>query len=122
MNAPCAHLGLALLDQDSRGAVDSKQLARLGEFATQKATTDGPTELGLGLPELRRYMDANFERAAGRRRRVDRALMNGEWPVLLKVMGKDGPDGRYLSLSDAQDLFNKRRLPDQMSGKTKRRA
>jgi hypothetical protein len=33
-------------------------------------------------------MDANFARAAGRRRRIDRRLMNGEWPILLQVMGK----------------------------------
>jgi len=57
---------------------------------------------------------AGFERAAGRRRLVDRRLMDGEWPVLLKVMGKDGPDGRYLSVADVRSLFVDRRLPRRM--------
>ena len=74
----------------------------------------GRTEPGLGLRELERFMRANSERAAGRRRCIDRALMNGEWPVLLKVMGKDGPNGRYLSLKEVEVLFKKRQLPDRM--------
>lgn len=66
------------------------------------------------LPELRAYMDANFERAAGRRRLVDRPLMNGEWPILLKVMGKTGTAGRYLSLKEVEELFVKQRLLKRM--------
>ena len=100
---------------DSRGEVDRKELARIRGFACQKAAADGSSEMGLGLPELRAFMDANFERAAGRRRRIDRALMIGEWPVLLKVMGKEGPDGRYLSLGEVEILFTQRRLPLRMS-------
>jgi hypothetical protein len=60
-------------------------------------------------------MDANFARAAGRRRTIDRTLMIGEWPVLLKVMGKEGPGGRYLVLQDVIDLFRKRSLPERMN-------
>ena len=59
-------------------------------------------------------MDANYARAAGRRRLVDRALMNGEWPILLKVMGKKGKAGRYLGLKEVEELFTKRRLPARM--------
>lgn len=40
--------------------------------------------------------------------------MDGEWPVLLKVMGKDGPGGRYLALAEVRDLFERRRLPQRM--------
>jgi len=100
---------------DSRGAVDTKELTRLRGFAKQKVHTDGSSELGLGLSELRSYMDANFERAAGRRRLIDRTLMIGEWPVLLRVMGKEGSTGRYLSLRDVEDLFTMRRLPARMT-------
>jgi len=100
---------------DARGAVDAKELARLRGFATRKVDTKGSAEPGLGLTELRAYMDANFERAAGRRRLIDRTLMIGEWPVLLKVMGKQGSAGRYLSLRDVEDLFTKRRLPVRMT-------
>jgi hypothetical protein len=99
---------------DPRGNVDSKELARLRGFAKRKASKGGSSELGLALPELRAYMDANFERAAGRRRLIDRTLMIGEWPVLLKVLGKEGTTGRYLSLRDVEELFIKRRLPERI--------
>jgi hypothetical protein len=99
---------------DSQGKVDKKELARLGEFAKEKRDAKGQAEPGLALPELRAYMDANFARAAGRRRLVDRQLMNGEWPILLNVMGKKGKGGRYLSLKEVEELFTKRRLPARM--------
>lgn len=76
---------------------------------------DGSSELGLGLAELRASMDANFARAAGCRRMIDRTLMIGKWPVLLKVMGKAGPDGRYLVLQDIIDLFRQRSFPERMN-------
>jgi hypothetical protein len=60
-------------------------------------------------------MDANFKRAAGQRRAIDRALMNGEWPVLLKVMGKNAVGGRYLSCAEVSTLFTERKLPQRMS-------
>jgi hypothetical protein len=99
---------------DAHGQVDAAQLARLREFAVSKKSAGGRAEPGLGPRELKHFMDANFERAAGHRRLIDRALMNGEWPVLLKVMGKAGPDGRYLSLKEVEMLFNKRQLPERM--------
>ena len=99
---------------DARGTVDANELSRLQGFAKEKTTADGSSELGLGLAELRAYMDANFARAAGRRRTIDRALMIGEWPVLLKVMGKEGPGGRYLVIQDVIDLFRKRSFPERM--------
>lgn len=100
---------------DARGAVDAKELSRLRGFARKKPGADGSSELGLGLAELRAYMDANFARAAGSRRMIDRTLLIGEWPVLLKVMGKEGPGGRYLGLQDIIDLFRKRSLPERMN-------
>jgi hypothetical protein len=100
---------------DARGAVDAKELLRLQGFAKEKSTADGSSELGLGLAELRAYMDANFARAAGHRRMIDRTLMIGEWPVLLKVMGREGPGGRYLVLQDVIDLFRKRSFPERMN-------
>lgn len=100
---------------NARGAIDAKQVSRLREFACEKQNDDGSSELGLGLAELRAYMDANFARAAGRRRSIDRTLMIGEWPVLLKVMGKQGPGGRYLGLQDVIDLFKHRRFPERMT-------
>ena len=100
---------------NARGAIDAKQVSRLRNFAKEKSHHDGSTELGLGLAELRAYMDANFARAAGRRRAIDRTLMIGEWPVLLRVMGKEGQDGRYLGLQDVIDLFKNRSFPERMN-------
>jgi hypothetical protein len=100
---------------DALGAINAKEVSRLREFAREKPNGDGSSELGLGLAELRAYMDANFARAAGRRRAIDRTLMIGEWPVLLKVMGKEGSGGRYLSLQDVIDLFKSRRFPERMN-------
>jgi hypothetical protein len=99
---------------DASGHVDGAELDRLDTFARLYPSAAGRREGGLGADELGRYMDANFERAAGRRRLVDRRLMDGEWPVLLKVMGKDGPDGRYLSVAEVRSLFVDRRLPRRM--------
>ena len=97
---------------DSCGRIDEAELARLDTFAIDVTDAEtGRVERGLGADQLRRMMDANFARAAGRRRRIDRALMNGEWPVLLKVMGKNAGSGRYLSVDEVRALFSERRLP-----------
>jgi len=91
-------------------------LQRLASFASTKRTPQGDSELGLSLQEVTAMMDANFDRARGTRRRIDRALMDGEWPVLLDVMGKDDADGgRYLSVSEVQTLFQDRRLPPRLA-------
>jgi hypothetical protein len=96
------------------GEVDARELARLGGFAKPRRRPDGRLESGLRLAQLTAYMDANFARAAGHRRWIDRSLMRGEWPVLLQVMGKPGAEGRYLSLRDVTELFKRRRLPTRM--------
>ena len=104
---------------DAQGQIDAGELARLDDFAVDKRTTRGRKERGLGTAELKRFMDANFERARDDRRRIDRQLMDGEWPVLLKVMGLDGPDGRYLSVGDLHRLFVERKLPPRMRERLK---
>lgn len=110
--------GSGILDATAR-VVDA-QLARLDEFASDKLDAGGRTERGLDLGELTRMMDANFARAAGRRRRIDRRLMDGEWPVLLKVMGKEGRNGRYLSVDEVRRLFSERTLPERMTSRLQR--
>ncbi len=101
---------------DAHGQFQAEQLQRLATFATAKRTPQGSSELGLSLPEVTTMMDANFARARGTRRRIDRALMDGEWPVLLEVIGKDDADGaRYLSVEDVWTLFQDRRLPQRLA-------
>jgi hypothetical protein len=96
---------------DAAGCIDERELARLDQFATDKADASGTVERGLGIEQLRAMMDANFARAKGKRRKIDRALMNGEWPILLRVMGKASANGRYLSLLELRTLLVDRRLP-----------
>lgn len=108
-------VGSGILDAQAR--VVMAELDRLAEFASPQAGADGHAEPGLDLAALKRYMDANAERARGRRRLVDRSLMDGEWPVLLKVLGQDGPGGRFLAVADVRRLFVERRLPARMEAR-----
>lgn len=108
-------VGSGILDGQAR--IDKAELARLDEFAGDKLDAKGRPERGLDINDLQRMMDANFDRAAGRRRRVDRRLMDGEWPILLRVMGKEGRAGRYLSVEEVRALFEERRLPERMRQK-----
>ena len=106
---------------DARARVRPAELDRLKEFASLKDTTGGGREWGLDAKEITVMMDANYARAEGHRRLIDRQLMNGEWPVLLDVMGKDGKHGRYLSLREIRALFVERRLPVRMMKRLGRR-
>lgn len=99
---------------DAQGQVDPAQLDRLDTFAVDRVDTAGHTERGLGAEQLKTMMDANFARAAGARRLVDRALMDGEWPVLLLVMGKPSAEGPYLSLPELRTLFVLQQLPQRV--------
>ncbi len=114
-NGPLDKQGAGSRILDAQGEVDLPELARLGEFASPKTNAQGRTELGLDAAQLRTMMDANFLRAAGKRRVIDRALMDGEWPVLLRVMGKLSGTGRYLSLDELGELFMARRLPERVT-------
>jgi hypothetical protein len=60
-------------------------------------------------------MDTNFARAAGKRRRINRRLMEGEWPILLRVMGKTSAEGSYLGLHELRTLFVDRCLPTRIT-------
>jgi hypothetical protein len=101
---------------DAAAHVDEGELARLDQFAVDKVdASSGVVERGLGIEQLRTMMDANFARAAGKRRKIDRRLMEGEWPILLRVMGKTSADGRYLSLTELRTLFVEQRLPPRIT-------
>src|SRR5262249_59003242 len=67
--------------------------------------------------EITTYMKANFERAKGHRRAIDRKLMQGEWPVLLDIMGKGEGEARYLSVAEVRTLFTERRLPARINAR-----
>lgn len=107
---------------DAQGQIDPAQLDRLDTFAVDRVDTAGRAERGLGAEQLKTMMDANFARAVGARRMVDRALMDGEWPVLLLVMGKPSADGPYLSVPELRTLFVQHRLPQRVMARLKGRS
>ena len=113
-NGPFDKKGAGSRILNSRGVVSQAQLERLKEFASRKHPVHGSGELGLDDSELQVMMDANYVRAAGHRRLLDRTIMEGEWPILLEVMGKEGKTGRYLSLKEIRTLFVQRQLPGRM--------
>ena len=102
---------------DVTAPINETELARLAGFGEDRPDPAGGSERGLTLREITTYMDANFDRAKGHRRRIDRRLMNGEWPVLLDIMGKGDGEDRYLSVAEVRTLFVERRLPDRIAAR-----
>jgi hypothetical protein len=100
---------------DVHGTVDESELERLSEFGSERVDESGMTERGLDAAQIDAMMDANFARSAGHRRAIDRKLMDGEWPVLLRVMGKNSSGSRYLSVAEVRSLFVDERLPRRIS-------
>ena len=113
-NGPLDKRGAGTRILDHSAEIAPAELDRLDQFGSDKVAEDGSVERGLSASEIVRMMDANFERAKGRRRRVDRSLMNGEWPILLRVLGKQGKSGRCLSVADVRRLSVERQLPERM--------
>src|SRR3954454_20838417 len=59
---------------DATAHVNEAELARLAEFGADYPNPAGGTERGLTAANITAYMDANFERAKGHRRAIDRRL------------------------------------------------
>ena len=101
--------GSRILNVD--GQMDESEIARLAEFGSDYADGSGGTERGLNSQQITTYMNANYARAKGHRRPIVRLLMNGEWPVLLNILGKGESDNRYLSVAEVRTLFVERKFP-----------
>ena len=93
------------------GEVDESEIERLATFGKDCVDPNGGTERGLTSQQITAFMDANFERAKGHRRAIDRFMMNAEFPVLFNIMGKGEGDDRYLSVAEVRTLFVERRFP-----------
>jgi hypothetical protein len=104
---------------DATAQVNEAELARLAEFGKDRQDPSGGFERGLTAQEITAYMDANFDRAKGARRPIDRQLMNGEWPILLRIMGKGDGAERYLSVAEVRTLFVERKLPERIVARLK---
>lgn len=104
--------GTRILDEHANFV--PSEMARLVSFGSPKLDNDGNTEIGLNATEIQTMLDDNYARAKGHRRIIDRRLMDGELPIVLKVIGKQGKNERYLSVADIELLFKERRLPDRL--------
>lgn len=102
---------------DATAKVSEAELERLAQFGKDRQDPSGGLERGLTLPEIMTFMAANFERAKATRRPIDWLLMQGEWPVLLHVMGKGEGAERYLSVAEVRALFVERRLPERIAAR-----
>jgi hypothetical protein len=120
-NGPLDKRGAGSRILSATAEVDEAEIARLAGFGKDYPDPSGGTERGLTAPEITTYMDANFARAKGNRRWYDRLLMNGEWPVLLNIMGKGEGEQRYLSVAEVRTLFVDRLLPDRIVARLKLR-
>ncbi len=113
-NGPLDKHGCGSRILDANAQVHEDEIARLAGFGKDCQDPSGGIERGLTGPKITTYMNANFERATGSRRPIDRLLMNGEWPVLLNIMGKGDGDQRYLCVAEVRTLFVERRLPERI--------
>lgn len=114
-NGPLDKHGVGSRILDANAHVHEGEIERLAGFGKERQDPSGGVEIGLTSSEITTYMDANFARAKGHRRWFDRLLMNGEWPVLLDIMGKGEGEKRYLSVAEVKTLFVDRRLPDRIN-------
>jgi hypothetical protein len=77
----------------------------------------GGIETGLTATEIETFMAANIKRDGDAARWYYPMLMKGEWPVLLKILGKGEGEARYLSVAEVRTLFVERRLPDRITAR-----
>lgn len=94
------------------GKVDEDQIARLASFGRAYSDPNGGgTEPGINASEIQTYMRDNLKRAGSAVRWYYPILMQFEWPILLKIMGKGEGENRYLAIADVRTLFNERQFP-----------
>jgi hypothetical protein len=105
--------GSRILEVD--GQVDLEQIDRFAGFGRDYANPDGGTERGLNAAEIKTFMAENLKRDGDKARWTYPIMMQGEWPVLLDILGKGEGENRYLSVAEVRTLFVDRRLPKRIT-------
>ena len=105
--------GSRILDVDAK--VHEDEIARLAGFGKDRKDPDGGVERGLTAKEIDTFMKANLKRDGAAARWYYPMLMKGEWPVLLKILGKGEGEERYLSVAEVRTLFVEKRLPERIT-------
>ena len=107
--------GSRILDVNAN--VHEDQIERLASFGKGCKDPAGGIEIGLTAKEIKAFMAANIERDGDAARWYFPILMKGEWPVLLKILGKGEGEARYLSVAEVRMLFVERRLPERITAR-----
>jgi hypothetical protein len=107
--------GSRILDVDAK--VHEDEIARLAGFGKDRKDPSGGVERGLTAKEIDAFMAANLKRAGDAAHWYYPMLMKGEWPVLLKILGKGEGEERYLSVAEVRTLFVERRLPERITAR-----
>ena len=107
--------GSRILDVDAK--VHEDEIARLAGFGKDRNDPAGGVERGLTATEIDTFMKANLKRDGDAARWYYPLLMKGEWPVLLKILGKGEGDERYLSVAEVRTLFVDKRLPERITAR-----
>jgi hypothetical protein len=107
--------GSRILGVDAQ--VHEDEIERFAGFGKDCMDPSGGTERGLTGREIDTFMAANMKRAGDAARWYYPLLMKGEWPVLLKILGKGDGDARYLSVAEVRTLFVEKRFPDRIAAR-----
>ncbi len=107
--------GSRILDVDAK--VHEDEIARLAGFGKDRKDPAGGVERGLTANEIDTFMKANLKRDGDAARWYYPMLMKGEWPVLLKILGKGEGEERYLSVAEVRTLFVEKRLPERITAR-----
>ncbi len=113
-NGPLDKLGAGSRILGVDAEVHEDEIERLASYGKDRPDGAGVMERGLNASEIDTYMAANMERAGAAARWYYPMLMKGEWPVLLKIMGKGEGSERYLSVAEVRTLFVEKRFPDRI--------
>ncbi|MCK1636255.1 hypothetical protein IVA95_01310 [Bradyrhizobium sp. 157] len=101
---------------DAEANVHEDQIERLASFGKDCKDPAGGIEIGLTAKEIEAFMADNIKRNDAARWYFP-ILMKGEWPVLLKILGKGEGEARYLSVAEVRTLFVERRLPERITAR-----
>ena len=97
------------------GQVDEGEIKRFADFGRDYPNPDGGTERGLNAQEIKTFMAENLKRDGDKARWTYPIMMQGEWPILLDILGKGDGENRYLSVADVRTLFVDRRFPKRIT-------
>jgi hypothetical protein len=110
--------GSRILGVDAQ--VHEDEIERLAGFGKDCKSPNGGVERGLTAKEIDAFMAANLQRAGNAARWYFPLLMKGEWPVLLKILGKGEGEARYLSVAEVRTMFVERRLPERITARLRK--